>query len=205
LILTFDWFVSSVRRRQLSRGERKKRKYDRLQTARRPQAQTLGCQHSLQQVRETTVGSLFIFFLTSILCTYNNIKEGRRKQEKKLNIQPPWSNVEVADRTCCCRELLVSVQLVELLLTFFFLSFHLSSNPVLVAFFNNGGRTYYQPQSLPLWTWSGPPVTQGRHVVLRKIASPPGIHNGCRPRGCPCILWQLCIQVLCWRSGDPWH
>jgi hypothetical protein len=37
-------------------------------------------------------------FLASTLCIYNNSEKERRKEEKKLFGQPPWSNVEVADR-----------------------------------------------------------------------------------------------------------
>jgi hypothetical protein len=73
------------------------RKYDRLHDDFKHK--TLLPTHSLlQQVRETTVGSLCILFLASILSICDNIKEERRKEEKKLFGQPPWSNVVAADR-----------------------------------------------------------------------------------------------------------
>jgi hypothetical protein len=43
-------------------------------------------------------GISFYRVLASSLFVYNDAEEETRKEEKKLFVQPPWSNLEVADR-----------------------------------------------------------------------------------------------------------
>jgi hypothetical protein len=114
-MLTFDWFVSSAEAGDSLSCVANLKQYDFPTATTTPSQGTrlLFADTLSQRVRETTVGSL-LFVLASILCLYNLISDGN---EKKLFIQPPWSNsrLPILNLMPSSFELLLSVQLVELL------------------------------------------------------------------------------------------